>query len=201
MWDSPGPSPAPSPAPSWTGFYAGGAVGPGVGSTKVDSVDLPGWSFNGFGLAAVIPAGLVGYNVRVAERVVVGVESEVAPGVSTTEFRLEPIVAFRGRLGYLVTPANLAYVSAGWVSTGIKTQTIINNNVLIPSQRVNGFQVGGGIESAITDHWLARFAYQYSAARALDNIIANVAGTPFTFQAYPRWHYGEVALVYLFPTP
>ncbi|AMN43362.1 outer membrane protein [Rhodoplanes sp. Z2-YC6860] len=194
-WDSAGP------APSWTGFYGGAAVGPGAGSTKVDSVDIPGLSFNGFGLAGVIPAGLFGYNLRVAERVVAGVESEIAPGVSTTEFKLEPIVAVRGRLGYLVTPANLAYVSAGWVSTGIKTQTIINNIVTIPSQRVNGFQVGGGIESAITDHWLARFAYQYSAARALDNIVADFKGTPATFQAYTRWHYGEVALVYLFGAP
>jgi outer membrane immunogenic protein len=194
-WDSSGP------APSWTGFYGGAAVGPGVGSAKVDSVDIPGLSFNGIGLAGVIPAGLFGYNVRVAERVVVGVESEVAPGLSTTEFRLEPIVAVRGRLGFLVTPANLVYASAGWVSTGIKTQTIINNSVTIPSQRVNGFQVGGGIESAITDHWLARFAYQYSAARALDNIIADISGSPAVFQAYPRWHYGEVALVYLFPVP
>jgi hypothetical protein len=55
--------------------------------------------------------------------------------------------------------------------------------------------------SAITDHWLARFVYQYSAARALDNIIASISGTPAIFQAYPRWHYGEVALVYLFPVP
>lgn len=194
-WASPGP------APSWTGFYGGAAVGPGVGSAKVDSVDTAGLSFNGVGVAGVIPAGLFGYNLRVAERVVAGVESEVAPGISTTEFKLEPIVAVRGRLGYLVTPATLAYVSAGWVSTGIKTQTIANNLLTIPSQRVNGFQVGGGIESAITEHWLARFAYQYSAARALDDIQAPTNGAVATFQAYPRWHYGEVALVYLFGAP
>ena len=71
--------------------------------------------------------------------------------------------------------------------------------VMIPiaAQPVSGFQVGGGIESAITDRWLARFAYRYSAARALEPIIVSANGvTGGTFQAYPRWHYGEIALVY-----
>jgi opacity protein-like surface antigen len=66
---------------------------------------------------------------------------------------------------------------------------------------VNAIQVGGGIESAITNNWLVRFDYQYARARALDNVVVDISGVPFTFQARPQWHYGEVAVVYLFGAP
>jgi len=194
-WDSP------EVAPSWTGFYAGGAIGSGAGSTKVETVAPAGASLNGVGVMGVLPSGLFGFNVRVAERVVAGVEAEIAPGISTTDLKLEPTYAVRGRLGYLATPATLVYASAGWVTTGIKTSPVIADTAIIPSQRVNALQVGGGIETAITDHWLARFAYQYATARELDNIVVNFNGTPVTFRAYPQWHYGEVAVVYLFGGP
>jgi outer membrane immunogenic protein len=189
------------PAPSWTGVYVGGALGASAGSAKADSVDLPGFTLDGVGAVGVLPAGLVGVNVRIAPMVVAGIESEIAPGISTTDFKLAPTVAVRGRLGYLVTPANLIYATGGWVSSGIKTSSSDFNQITIPSQRVNAIQVGGGIESAITNNWLVRFDYQYARARALDNVIVDISGVPFTFQARPQWHYGEVAVVYLFGAP
>lgn len=189
----------PQPAPSWTGFYAGGAVGPGIGSTKVKLADFPGTTMDGVGVAGIVPAALVGYNYRFAQRAVVGIESETAPGVSTTDIDLKPTIAVRGRLGYLLTPSTMAYGTAGWVTTGIKTTTLVGNIVTIPSQRVNALQVGGGIETALTEHWLVRIAYQYASARSLDHIVVNVAGGgSTTAQAHPQWQYGELGAVYLF---
>jgi opacity protein-like surface antigen len=190
-WDSP------EPTTRWSGVYIGGAIGAGTGSTKVDLLELPGSTIKGIGVAGVLPAALVGANLRVADRVVVGIEGEVAPGVSTTDFKLDWLGAIRGRWGYLVTPANLVYATAGWVTTGVKTKTI-GGAITIPGQHVNALQVGGGVESALTANWLVRFDYQYAMARHLDEITVDVDGLPTAVKATPRWHYGKVALVYLF---
>ena len=189
---------APEPVTPWTGIYVGGAIGAGVGSTKADLLELPGATINGVGVAGILPAALLGANLRVADRVVVGIEGEAAPGVSTTDFKLDWLAAVRGRLGFLITPANLVYATAGWVTTGVKTTTI-GGVLTVPSQRVNALQVGGGIESALSANWLVRFDYQYAMARHLDDIIVDFDGvSAAAVQATPRWHYGKVAVVYLF---
>lgn len=194
---------AASPTPSWSGIYVGAAIGPGAGSTKVESVAVagvpaPGLTIDGMGVTGIAAAGLVGVNLRVTDRVVAGVESEALPGISATDFKLGATVAVRGRVGYLVTPANLVFLTGGWLTTGVRTTDLANGRIVVPSQRVNALQVGAGLESAITNHWLARFDYQFASARALDDIVATIGGVPTTFQARPQWHYGEVALVYLF---
>jgi outer membrane immunogenic protein len=193
---------APATMPSWSGIYVGGGIGPGAGSAKVETVTagnipLPGFTLDGVGGAGVWPAVLGGFNVRVAERVVAGVEAEVAPGISRTDFKLDPTVAVRGRIGFLITPTNLVFATAGVVTTAIKATSLAGGQITIPSQHVNALQVGGGLESAITENWMARFSYQYASAQALDNITATIAGQPWVFTARPQWHYGEVALVYL----
>jgi outer membrane immunogenic protein len=141
---------------------------------------------NGLGVAGILPAALFGANLRVADRMVVGIEGEAAPGVSTTDFKLDCLAAVRGRLGFLITPANLAFATAGWVTTGVKTTTI-GGAITIPSQRVKALQVGGGVESALSANWLVRFDYQYAMARRLDDITVDLNGiSTTTVQAGPR---------------
>jgi outer membrane immunogenic protein len=187
----------PQPAPSWTGFYLGGGLGAGAGSTKTELPEIP-LTIDGVGVLGILPAALVGANLRVADRWVVGVEGEAAPGVSTTDFELGWLGAVRGRWGYLITPANMIYGTAGWVTTTVKTTSLVSGAIVIPSQRVNALQLGAGVESAVTPNWLVRFDYQYAIADKLDRITVDFGGIPTTAQAHPRWHYGKVAVVYLF---
>jgi outer membrane immunogenic protein len=195
---APSPWQAPAAMPSWNGVYIGGALGAGVANAKVQFTGTPPNSIDGVGIPGVFPTAMVGYDWRVAPRWVLGAEAEVAPGISTADFQIDWTAALRGRVGYLLTPATMIYGSAGWVTTGVRTTSIIMDLVTIPSQRVNAIEVGGGVETAITDHWLARFDYQYAFAAPLHDI-----GLDFGFlgsgtvDARAQFHYARLGLVYL----
>ena len=96
----------------------------------------------------------------------------------------------------------MLFGSAGWLTSGIRTSSVVGGAVTVPSQRVNAVQIGGGIETAVTQHWLARFDYQYAFTTSLHDITFNF--TPFgatgTVDAHAQFHCARVALVYLFDT-
>ena len=187
----------PAATPSWNGAYVGGALGAGVANAKVDFSQAPGSSIDGLGIPAVLPIFLVGYNWRVAPRWVVGIENGVAPGVSTADFQVDWTDALHGRLGYLLTPATLVYGSAGWLTTGIRT-TSLGGSMIIPGQRVNALQVGGGIEAALTGHWAARVEYDYAIAAAVDNIVLDVGTITGPVSAHAQMQSAQVGVVYMF---
>jgi outer membrane immunogenic protein len=137
----------------------------------------------------------------VAQRWVIGAEGEIAPGISTADFSLDWTAALRGRVGYLLTPSTMVFGSAGWLTSGIRTSSVVGGAVVIPSQRVNGAQIGGGIETAVTEHWLARFDYQYAFTTSLHDVTFNFTpfGTTGTVDARAQAHCGRLALVYLYP--
>jgi outer membrane immunogenic protein len=197
----PSPWQAPAAAPSWNGFYAGGAIGAGIANAKVDLANGPPNTVDGIGVPGVFPTAMAGYDWRFAQRWVLSAEGEVAPGISTADFQVDWTAALRGRLGYLLTPATMIYGSAGWVTTGIRTTSIVLDVVTIPSQRVNALELGAGVETAIDNHWLARFDYQYAFASTVNDVTFNV-NAPFlttgTVSAHPQFHYARLGLVYLF---
>lgn len=190
--------------PSWNGFYVGGAIGAGTGSAKVEFPTSPGTLVDGVGTPAVFPTLLAGYNWRVAPRWVLGAEGEVEPGLSTADFRLDWTGALRGRVGYLLTPATMLYGTAGWLISGFKTTSEFSNLVQIPGQAVHAAEIGGGIETALTDHWAARFEYQYAFAGAISGAFS--ATDPFLalssvsvpFSAHLQIQYAKLGLVYAF---
>ncbi len=192
----------PAATPSWNGVYAGAALGAGVANAKVEFTGSNPNSIDGVGISGVLPTAMIGYDWRVAPRWVLGVEGEVAPGLSTADFQVDWTAALRGRVGYLLTPATMIYGSAGWVTTGIRTTSIISGVVTISSQRVNALAMGGGIETAVTNHWLARFDYQYAFTASLHDIAVDFG--PFgagTVDAHAQFHYARLGLVYLLDSP
>ena len=199
---TPSPWQAPTAAPSWDGLYVGGSFGAGVANAKVEFTGTTPNSIDGVGIPGILPTAMIGYDWRVAPRWVLGVEGELTPGISTADFQVDWTAAVRGRAGYLLTPATMIYGSVGWVTTGIRTTSIISDLVMIPSQRVNALAFGGGVETAITNHWLARFDYQYAFTAPLHDITVDFASIATgTVDAYAQFHYARLGLVYLFDRP
>ncbi len=192
-------APPPLPrSPSWNGFYVGGALGAGTANAKLA---LPGEfndSVDGVGIAGVFPTGMVGYNRRVAPRWVVGAEAEAAPGISTADFQVDWTAALRGRAGFLLTPMTLLYGDAGLLTTGIRTTSLVNNMVTVPSQRVDAFEVGAGVETALDEHWAARFDYQYALPNTINDISINAGTLSIPVVVHPQIQYVRVGLVYMF---
>jgi outer membrane immunogenic protein len=197
---TPSPWEMPAATPSWNGFYVGGAIGAGIANAKVEFVGGPPNTLNGVGVPGAFPTIMAGYDWRFAQHWVLSAEGEVAPGISIADFQVDWTAALRGRLGYLLTPTTMLYGSAGWVTTGVRTTSIVMDFITIPSQRVNAIEVGGGVETAVTNNWLARFDYQYAFASTIDNVTFNV-GSPFfstgIVSAHPQFHYARLGLVYL----
>jgi outer membrane immunogenic protein len=184
---------APTP---WTGVYAGGMLGGAAGSARAETVVGIAGSMD-LGAIAVVPTPILGANLQVAQNWVIGIESEYAPGFGAKDFELGWWLAVRGRAGYLFTPSDMLYASIGWVGTEIKNVNLFagtDNEINIPRQRVNGLQIGGGLESAIDRNWHIRFDYLYTAANQLNNVFVAQIGT---IKADPAWHTGRVGLVYL----
>ncbi len=126
--------------------------------------------------------------------------------------------SLRGRLGYLVAPTTLAYATGGiaWqnyevtstcagaapcVTSGF-SPLIISNSATKP-----GWNLGGGIETALGGHWLARAEYRYAdfgsapfnATRSSPLLARNP--TVDNFDVTLRTHTATFGLAYKFGDP
>jgi outer membrane immunogenic protein len=144
--------------------------------------------FDGIGFRA---SPYVGYNWQVAPRWVAGIEADAGFADQKTtragfvSFAFEPgeqgasiavrttwDASLRGRFGFLATPATLLYASGGvaWQhyefnSTCISVAcTVLGVTPAFINQSATkmGGTVGGGIETALSAHWLARAEYRYA---------------------------------------
>ncbi len=90
--------------------------------------------------------------------------------------------SLRGRLGYLATPAVLAYATGGvaWqrydITSACQCTSAVDSTSLTPTTITQsttrvGWTVGGGLETMLWDHWLARAEYRYADfGRSLFNV-------------------------------
>jgi outer membrane immunogenic protein len=141
----------------------------------------------------------VGYNWQVDPRWLVGVEGDAGFGGGSSTINGAPLpgvgqfsptnaagdsfmvktgwdASARARIGYLVTPAVLVYVTGGAAWQHVEAISTCGPNNHIPCggpQTLNpgsisdsatklGYAVGGGLETMIWGHWLLRADYRYS---------------------------------------
>lgn len=118
------------------------------------------------------------------------------------------LIGVRARIGYLVTPDTLLFVAPGWASAKGTMKARLGSTVATDnegntesatyndagrfSKRVNGFQVGVGFESRLTDNLSANFEYVYSkfADYRIGNSPVKVAATTGTFVAGINYRFG-----------
>lgn len=171
-------------------IYLGGAIG---GTVAYADIAVAGAGVNGAGLAGPLPSVFAGVNYQFAPRWLVGAEAEIAPSVRSTDLKLGWIGAVRARFGYLLMPDTLLYATAGWIGTEID-DLVDRGSVIVAGQRINGVQVGGGIEAAFAGHWSTRFDYQYAIMEKVDLAFPLAPGLTVAVSE-PRGHTGRIAIV------
>lgn len=212
------PPPVAAPAPSWTGFYVGANVGgvwthsDGTWNPLPDPATFNANALTGAIDTSSVAAGFhVGYNYQFGPSFVAGIEADwtwtnasgsftqtwtffntalpVAGSFTTMSTKLNWLATVRGRLGYLVTPDLLAYVTGGGAWGGVDYGA---NNFNGPgggggystavafSNTPSGYVLGGGIEWKMTSNWLLRGEYLFYRLSG-----ASAVGTSATFPGNP----------------
>lgn len=179
---------------SWTGFYLGAHAGFGwsqenVGSTCTGPTpcnQAPGASnVDGSGFIGGLHAG---YNLQAAPSWVIGIEGDFSwtnidgsgsdanrtatgvlapPGVITWSRNIDWLASVRARLGYVVAPNALLYLTGGvaWQKAELSG---FNSAPACPlcatgsaSETRVGYVIGAGLEWALNRNWLLRGEYLY----------------------------------------
>lgn len=147
----------------WTGFYLGGTLGYGWGDGRT-SGDIGSFPFEQSGMLGTLYAG---YNWQLG-RTVLGVEADIGTGdfgasettgLGTLKSSLNAIGSFRGRAGFLVSPALLVYGTAGLAWADLDYQLVGDS---ARSETFLGYQVGLGTELMVSDHVTLRLEYLYT---------------------------------------
>lgn len=190
---------------AWTGLYVGVNAGygwgrasthasstttiGGVSSTVAGSVtaDVEGW----------LGGGQIGHNWR-SQRWVYGVEADfqwtgqdgdvsgcAGLGCATLSYGLDWFGTVRGRLGYLLQPRSLLYVTGGLayghISTDLST-SFNDTGAGSDSTTKAGWVIGGGLEWAFDRKWTLRAEYLYmdlgtiARAGSIDTSASPAAG-------------------------
>jgi outer membrane immunogenic protein len=195
----------------WSGFYLGGDLGGSWKRTTGAFTPLPSPAaffalpLSGTDDGSSVIGGLHGgYNWQLAESWLMGIEADwsfaraggsftqplsffpagpaIAGTAVTLSSRLDWVSSLRGRFGYLVTPALLAYATGGvaWARINYGASTIDSSSGYNASASVSdtptGYAVGGGLEWAVTNHWFARAEYLFYRFNNSPSVIAPAAG-------------------------
>lgn len=121
---------------------------------------------------ALVIGGYAGYNHKVADRLVIGAEAGFSGTVDDklraqsggNAITIDPRYSFDlgARAGYLVDDSTLVYLRGGYANLRVRTTLTGAAETLRTSDNLDGWQIGGGVERAITDHISARIEYRYS---------------------------------------
>lgn len=162
---------------NWTGFYVGANIGYGFGDSQ--HFNGPGAATDEFDIDGIIGGGSVGYNWQFGSFVAgleatfsaADIEGETETSATfgcsiNNECRTEVdwLATGEARLGYAFD--NILPYVAGGVAIGSLDAFIPGAGIFgddfesSPSTEV-GFVVGGGVDWAINDKWVANIAYQY----------------------------------------
>ena len=189
---------------AWTGLYVGVNAGYGWGRASTDAsstttiagvsstvtgnvtADVEGW----------LGGALIGHNWR-SQRWIYGVEADFQwtgqdgdisgcgmLGCATLSYGLDWFGTVRGRLGYLLQPRSLLYVTGGLayghISSDLSTSAPgqFNDPGASDSTTKAGWVIGGGLERALDRNWTLRAEYLYmdlgTIARAGSSITTSM---------------------------
>ena len=195
------PEPEVEPA-SWTGLYIGGFAG---GGAVVNELDVLGGlvNFDGVGGEGAVVGGFVGANYQLGSNFVIGAQVEL--GVQDLETEVDvPVIAAEleakpdfnlgvsARFGYLADIDTLIYVIGGYSYAEYETEISIGGASATFDEKYDGFHVGGGIETRLTESLTARVEYRYTEYGDED------WGTGGLVDVEPSTHVGTVGLAWNF---
>ena len=196
---------APAPATPWTGFFIGGQVG----AVALDETAnwSPSYTYNGRSYydseyggweklsGTQVTAGVnVGYDYQMNSWVlgVIGDFNGRFGSVSySDDYRDTPNwdASIRGRLGYLLTPNALVYLTGGVAFGGFQLGANYGgfNNSWLYNYHANtnvGWTIGGGLQYALDSHWSTSIEYRYTdwgSANMLETETYRYANEVYTY--------------------
>ncbi|MEO0543111.1 MAG: outer membrane beta-barrel protein [Pseudomonadota bacterium] len=159
------------PAHVWSGFYVGLGFGGGavVHDAELFNVPSPLIRLNGLGGEGVFGELTAGYDYATGNGLVFGVGANARLSTVATTLELGGLDAditndygfdVFARAGYLVTPQTLAYALAGYSYQHFDINATGAGSVF--DWGANGFVVGAGIETAISQRIHLKGEYRYS---------------------------------------
>ncbi|MFL6797128.1 MAG: outer membrane protein [Xanthobacteraceae bacterium] len=202
------PPPPPPPIYSWTGCYVGAGGGYGMYNRTHDLEIGPGFIGAGTVIVGNEDAGgrgwlatvQVGCDFQIAQSIVIGAFADydwrnirgqyTLAGLPVVgELRERNAWAAGGRIGWLVNPQLLSYVSAGYTQVRTDTTNFALNIPLIglgglvlanlPGQTLDGWFIGGGVEYALG--WFPglfwKTEYRFADYRRNDDLRTIFIGT------------------------
>ena len=169
-----------APPISWTGCYIGGNIGGGwdrfsAGEVAFAGVPTPFVPYGSNNGSSVVGGGQIGCDYQFASNWVVGIQGQAEfgtinssnavvafPGI-TAQFKVKNIETLTGRVGYMVTPAVLAYVKGGAAWASASGAAVIPNGLIGESANftMTGYTVGGGLEWMFAPGWSVFGEYNY----------------------------------------
>ena len=165
-----GTAAAPAHADTFDGPYVGVTAGweRSEIADRVDTQPITGEASRD----ALVLGGYAGYNFKATNRIVIGAEAGFSAAVDDQNraasagksLTIDPRYSFdlSARAGYLVTDKALVYVRGGYANTRLRTTLDGLTGPVTASDNLDGWQVGGGLEYAISDRISARAEYRYS---------------------------------------
>jgi outer membrane immunogenic protein len=187
---------------NWSGIYVGIAGGAGADVHELDFADGL-IVFNGIGGEGLFAEGIVGYDYMLSDRLLVGAFADYWFGNSATSIdiggtELASITAEQGfdigaRIGYLVTPRTLGYVLGGY-SQAKYNVAFLGTDVY--DWTANGFLVGAGMETMLTDRLTLRGEYRYKQYSSHD--FSDLGAPPGLIDLNTSSHTFRVGLNYRF---
>ena len=157
--------------PAWTGLHAG--IGGGYGAALQENANDAddGASF----------VGEAGFDFQLAERVILGVAGDYTWAHSEPESTW----TLAGRSGFLSSPQTLWYGLAGWSRADIPEFEAVE---------LDGFTVGLGVESRLTDALSLKLEYRHSDFSAEGaGLETNFETTVHTVRGVLSWRFNLLA--------
>jgi outer membrane immunogenic protein len=183
---------------SWTGVYIGVGIGAGASVTDLSAreEDYQLADLDGLGGEGLFGTVQVGYDRQLSSRFVLGAFLDYDFSNISTEFRgfgrdvdvdLDHMWSIGARAGVLTSPDTMVYALLAYTQGQYDLSDLNGGDV-----DVNGWSVGGGIETRLADNWTLKGEYRFTQFD--DETVFSTEG--FSIDAEPSVHTARVVLSY-----
>lgn len=167
-----------APDLNWSGFYAGISGGYNA-SLMTREIDVSGATVGPFSASGFGGGVFAGYNFLFGSSYLLGVEAggeylsarfhdpeqnSLDPSAPTLFATVKGALSVSARLGYFATPSTLVYAKGGFAGLWTDANEDFFGLDGGGSKMLSAYQLGAGIESALTDKWSLRVEGTYTKA-------------------------------------
>lgn len=210
------------PQVSWTGFYIGANAGAGAVVNRIEAEDFGDFDFDGVGGEGFLGSLMAGFNYQVSDSFVIGLQGDIGladlkseldvdifNGLATlnADAKLDWFASASLRAGWLPSPDTMIYVIGGYSYAHYQLEGELFLDIgdgieadVDEDQDFNGYHLGAGVESMLTDNLTVRVEYRFTQYGKEDGIFGLDEAFFEEFDTEPSTHTGTIGISYLFNT-